>query len=63
MKGASPAAGITDQFAGKKLKVTYDKKTVTITDVLTGQSYTPVVSYYFTWEAFYPNTEIYQSGS
>jgi len=50
-----------DQFAGKTLRLTYDQKTFTVIDEITKEPIPNTISYYFTWAAFYPNTQIYQS--
>ncbi len=62
LQKALPNGGsFSDQFAGKNLTVSYDKKTFNVTDAQTREQILNTVSYYFTWAAFYPNTEIYQA--
>lgn len=61
LQKALPNGGdLTDQFAGIKLKLTYDKKMFAVIDVQTNEPVPFTISYYFAWEAFYPSSDIYQ---
>jgi hypothetical protein len=55
------SAELDDLFAGKPVRVHYDKdhRSVQITDA-TGAPLPVVMAYWFAWYAFYPETIVYQ---
>lgn len=62
LKEAFPDGGkLTDEFAGKKFTIVYEKGMLSVTDEATNEELMPAVSYYFTWAAFYPDTQIFES--
>ena len=62
LKKALPNGGsFEDSFAGEKLKVAYDKGILRIKNVKNGEEILNTVSYYFSWFAFYPKTEIFKA--
>lgn len=62
LKKALPNGGtFTDEFAGKKLTVSYNKNMFSAVDTQTKEQFSGTVSYYFAWAAFYPNLQIYQA--
>lgn len=64
LQKALPASGtIADEFAGRKLTLSYSKKTLKVVDIQTKSEIPNIRSYYFAWEAFYPGSDIYQAPS
>jgi len=51
----------TDEFANVKLSVTYKNDTLNVMDTQTKKQIPAQIAYYFVWEAFYPNTEIFKA--
>jgi len=50
---------VTDDFAGKTLRLTANGEEVTITDATTGQIIAPVHAFWFAWATFHPGTELF----
>ncbi len=51
---------VTDDFAGRSLRLTANGEEVTITDAKTGQAIVPVHAFWFAWATFHPGTEPYK---
>jgi|GEM_PF-6443718 len=61
LQKALPNGGtLNDDFAGQKLTINYTKNSLSILNTQTKEQLLPHVSYYFAWEAFYPNTEVFK---
>lgn len=60
-KALSGKSVFTDEFAGKKLALVYGDEGLTLTDEETLEKIPVAFSYYFTWSAFYPDTQIFQA--
>jgi hypothetical protein len=61
LQKALPQGGsLTDNFGGRKLQITFDNGEFNLVDLQTGQPLPVYPSYYFIWEAFYPDTDIFQ---
>lgn len=53
----------TDDFAGKKLQITRNNDgSVRIKNLTDDAEIIPTISFWFSWAAFHPNSEIYQAG-
>lgn len=52
---------VTDDFAGRALRLAADGEEVTITDAATGQTIVPVHAFWFAWATFHPDTELFRS--
>ncbi|MBI4090079.1 MAG: DUF3179 domain-containing protein [Candidatus Kerfeldbacteria bacterium] len=53
------AKDVTDEFAGRKLRLTADGEAIVITDLSTDQAVVPVHAFWFAWVTFHPATELY----
>ena len=51
---------LEDELAGNKLTVSYDNGAFTVHEKASGEEIVPQISFYFSWVAFFPETEIYQ---
>lgn len=61
-KSIMDANEITDIVAGRSIRVIYKNGIVTFKDESTGRELVPVIAFWFAWAAFYPQTELYQTG-
>lgn len=52
---------VDDEFAGKKLILSYAGKEFNVVDALTDEEVPALTGYYFVWEAFHPGVEIYRA--
>lgn len=58
-KARSP---LNDEFAGKKIRIFFDKKNQSVrAETLQGQSIPGLSAYWFAWQAFYPNSAIFKN--
>lgn len=61
LRKSLPEGGILkDDFAGRSLTLTYDGKEFKILDDAAKEEIPSALSFYFTWVAFHPNTQIFQ---
>ena len=53
---------ITDEFAGKRLQISYDAETQepAVVDLTSGERLAFTRAFWFAWQAFYPETEIWR---
>ncbi len=62
LRKALPKGGtLKDDFAGRSLTLTYDGKEFKILDDAAKEEIPSALSFYFTWVAFHPNTQIFQA--
>ena len=64
LKKRLPKGGSFDDFfANKKLKISFSNGVMRLTDAETNAEILNTVSFYFSWVAFYPNSEIFKAES
>ena len=53
---------VQDKVAGQQMEIVYDfrEESAEVTDKQTGKAMPCTIAYWFAWQAFYPNTELFR---